>query len=430
MFLRSTRMVTADLNETTFTVNYHHLNQITSYDLRDARLFTFAKSLKITLLLATAEKLCFHAHDATEFVSWKRAFMESIEWDIKLFYELQETLGQGAFATVVRGIHRQTRDVVAIKELSKTLCNEQDLDFLQREIDILLALKHPNVIRMSDLFESPETLYVVLDYMDGGTLHSFIASNSPLSEANVRDVMRDILSGVQYVHSKGIVHRDIKILDFGLSRVVSSKSDIDPNAEEVGLGPDGLMTSPVGTPSFAAPEMLSGLPYGEEVDCFACGVVMYWLLCGYFPFSDSDPDRLLALIKQTTFDFPKKEWSGVSDEAKHVIRGLLDRSPYERFTAEHALQHPWFRKTLPTEPIQKSKTEEERMYGGVPWDKHTAGGNIDFRNLVNVKNIGQAGQADTVRKRHVSLQVQKIPNELDDWKLLERPPKSFASWKR
>lgn len=150
----------------------------------------------------------------------------------------------------------------------------------------------------------------------------------------------------------------MKLLDFGLSRVIKQTPEFNEWVSETSLGPDGLMTTQVGTPSFAAPEMLSGFPYGREVDCFACGIVMYWLLCGYYPFSDLDPDKLLELIRQTEFDFPDKEWSTISDDAKELVKGLLDRSPYGRLSAEQALQHSWFDESS-TSPQRSREYAEE-----------------------------------------------------------------------
>ncbi|KAI0566368.1 protein kinase domain containing protein [Gracilaria domingensis] len=220
----------------------------------------------------------------------------------------------------------------------------------------------------------------------------------------------------------------IKIVDFGLSRLTSEKAEVDPNADEVGLGPDGLMTSPVGTPNFAAPEMLSGLPYGEEVDCFACGVVMYWLFCNYYPFADSDPDRLLELIKQTDFEFPEKEWSTISDEAKQVIRGLLDRSPYERLTADQALQHAWFHKELSTVPIGITNIEPQGMLSSLHNGDLRAGGILPLSNVLNVRNINQSNS--DIKRRHTSFQVGSMAKENDDSELLQPTPNRCVSWYR
>lgn len=210
-FLRPRRIVIANLRGTELTVDYHYLNKSTTYELCNAKLLTYPSTLKIVLELSNEEKLCFFAHNLEEFESWNQALTDCIEWNIERFYELKETLGEGAFATVVRGVHRETNDVVAIKVITKTLCNQQDIRYLQREIDIHQSLKHRNIVRMSDLFDSTKNLYIVLEFLDGGTLRRFVASNAPISEQNARHIMKDILTGVQYLHSNDVVHRDIKV---------------------------------------------------------------------------------------------------------------------------------------------------------------------------------------------------------------------------
>lgn len=131
-------------------------------------------------------------------------------------------------------------------------------------------------------------------------------------------------------------------MDFGLSRLTKEKAVESGTTEhDSGLGPDGLMVTPVGTPSYVAPEILMTLPYGKEVDIFACGIVMYWLLCGYLPFSHSDSQELMELIKKAVFEFPVAEWCEVSEAAKDLISRMLDRSPYARISASDALRHPW-----------------------------------------------------------------------------------------
>lgn len=134
----------------------------------------------------------------------------------------------------------------------------------------------------------------------------------------------------------------VKIMDFGLSRLVQGTSKpCESFGDDPSLGPDGLMTTPVGTPNFVAPEILKSLPYGREVDMFACGVVMYWLLCGFLPFWHEDPHEMMELIKRVDYEFPEREWHAISQPAKDLITGLLDGSPYARTSADDALAHDW-----------------------------------------------------------------------------------------
>lgn len=146
----------------------------------------------------------------------------------------------------------------------------------------------------------------------------------------------------------------LKVMDFGLSRVIQgAKFGMHCASDDDSLGPDGLMTTPVGTPCFTAPEIIMNLPYGKEVDMFACGVVMYWLLCGYLPFEGKDSEVVVEKIKANEFDFPKRDWDKVSKSAKDLIGKLLDSSPYMRISADEALLHPWITENSKSKVVQR-----------------------------------------------------------------------------
>lgn len=156
----------------------------------------------------------------------------------------------------------------------------------------------------------------------------------------------------------------VKIMDFGLSRLTQSTRRASATLEnDSSLGPDGLMTTPVGTPSFIAPEILKGLPYGREIDMFACGVVMYWLLCGYLPFQHEDPYEMMEQIKRTDYKFPEPERKTISESAKDLISGLLDGSPYTRTTADDALAHAWIAEIHKSDVNQKTTLKAEKTDG-------------------------------------------------------------------
>jgi calcium/calmodulin-dependent protein kinase I len=328
-----------------------------TYDVDNASLQATKASLQFTLQLATKEKLTVFALSEGEFDAWHAALSNSIQWKIERFYEIGVEIGEGAFSHVMRGIHKGTSEHVAVKVIEKHSCSSNELTYLQREIDIMRMLKHENVTQTRDCFESDTHLYIVQEYMAGGSLNCVIKRFGMISETNTRIIMQHLFRGLQYIHGIGVVHRDIKpenlmcttlslptvikLADFGLSRRTKDFKGCVTDDEDDALGPDGLMTTPVGTASYAAPEVLQGLPYGKEVDMFACGVVMYLLLSGKLPFCNANPQKLVELIKRADFSFPDAEWRLISKGAKHLVKGLLDRSPFTRVSAEVALQHPW-----------------------------------------------------------------------------------------
>lgn len=331
-----------------------------TYNLEKAKIQVNRTSLRITLMLASKEKLTFYGEDGASFASWLECFQSVTQWKVQRFYEISDELGSGAFSVVRKGFHRETGDIVAIKVIDKGVCSEEEMKYLQREIDIATSLSHEHVAETIECFESDKTLYIVVEYMAGGTLTDVIEKFGCISETSGKLIMHNIFAGLEYIHSKGVVHRDVKpdnvlltrlalpavvkLTDFGLARNTTIQvQEPGTTIEDDSLGPDGLMTTPVGTPNFVAPEVLHGLPYGKEVDLFSSGVLMYNLLSGRFPFEADDPQELVRRIKASDYNFPDSEWKYISKEAKSLIAGLLDRSAYTRLTATQALRHPWIR---------------------------------------------------------------------------------------
>jgi len=197
---------------------------------------------------------------------------------------------------------------------------------------------------MREMYDTPTKMYLIMELVTGGELFDRIVNRGSYSEKDASHVVRQIVSAIEYLHALGIVHRDlkpenllyaneshdsdIKIADFGLSRI---------------LPDDALLKTACGTPGYVAPEVLRGKGYGKEVDLWSVGVIMYILLCGFPPFYDDNVQVLFEQILSGHFDFPPTYWAGVSDSAKDLIRKLLNVDPKKRLTATQALEHPWLR---------------------------------------------------------------------------------------
>lgn len=125
--------------------------------------------------------------------------------------ELGSLLGEGAFARVVMGLDRTTLQQYAVKVIEKQSDDAQGLEFIWRELNVMKAVNHPNIVRTYDIFDTRSRLYIVLEYMPGGTLADLLKHTGRFTEAQARPVLRDILRGVAYLHSKSVVHRDLKL---------------------------------------------------------------------------------------------------------------------------------------------------------------------------------------------------------------------------
>lgn len=182
--------------------------------------------------------------------------------------------------------------------------------------------------------------------MDGGELFDRIIEKECYSENLAANTLRPIVDGIKYCHDLNIAHRDlkpenllylseddesiIKISDFGLAKLLDSS--------------DKMMSTVCGTPSYLAPEIISGNKYTTQCDIWSIGVILYLLLCGYPPFSDDDNAQMMKAIKSGDVRFPSPDWDNVSAAAKDLIGRCLDVNPNTRIRSGEILNHPWMQK--------------------------------------------------------------------------------------
>ena len=215
-------------------------------------------------------------------------------------------------------------------------------DKVQREINILHLCKHPHIIRLYEVIDTPTDIFLVIEYGSGGDLFDYIVSKGRLPADEARNFFQQIISGVEYCHFQNIVHRDlkpenllldsnlnIKIADFGFSNLMK----------------DGdFLRTPCGSPNYAAPEVISGHLYaGPEVDVWSCGVILYALLCGSLPFDDESIPSLFKKIMSGMYSMP----THLSQLTKNLITRMLEVDPMKRMTIPEIRLHPWFQHKLP-----------------------------------------------------------------------------------
>ncbi|GAB4817310.1 hypothetical protein N2152v2_004356 [Parachlorella kessleri] len=258
-------------------------------------------------------------------------------------YRLGKTLGIGSFGKVKVAEHILTGHKVAIKILNRKKIKQMDMEEkVRREIKILRLFMHPHIIRLYEVIETANDIYVVMEYVKAGELFDYIVEKGRLLEEEARTFFQQIVSGVEYCHRNMVVHRDlkpenllldakrnIKIADFGLSNVMR----------------DGhFLKTSCGSPNYAAPEVISGKLYaGPEVDVWSCGVILYALLCGSLPFDDENIPNLFKKIKGGIYTLP----SHLSPGARDLIPRMLLVDPLKRITIPEIRQHPWFTVHLP-----------------------------------------------------------------------------------
>lgn len=287
-------------------------------------------------------------------VALRRASLVSSRVDD--YYRIGRLIGEGMNGQVRLAQDMLTDEHVAVKMVPR-LGRENETEFLAREVQIILSVQHPNIVRTIDVFVRSRRIHFVMEYLAGGELFDFIADNTHFTEMHAATVMIDLLRALSYLHSKGIAHRDVKLenllcanntwplnvklADFGFANYVNS-------------GNEPMLSSFVGTPYYIAPEMLRGDPHGRPVDVWASGVVLYILLSGKFPFGGKNESEYYQRVLTKEAYFPSDEWSNVSDQAKDLVRGMLCKDPEKRLTAEQCLSHEWLKRADPvcesTEP--------------------------------------------------------------------------------
>jgi len=255
-------------------------------------------------------------------------------------YDLKDVLGTGAFSQVRLAESKEDGNMFAVKIIDKKALKGKE-DSLENEIRVLKRLKHRNVVKLVEAYESKTCVYLVMQLVTGGELFDRIVEKGSYSEKDAADLIKQVLSAVAYMHEEGVVHRDLKpenllyyspepdskimISDFGLSKMEES----------------GVMATACGTPGYVAPEVLAQKPYGKAVDVWSIGVISYILLCGYPPFYDENDANLFAQILKGEFEFDSPYWDDISEEAKDFIRKLMCVNVEQRLTCNCALQHVW-----------------------------------------------------------------------------------------
>ena len=230
-----------------------------------------------------------------------------------------------------------------------------NIEKFQNEIKILAMVDHPNIVRLFEVIEDDKYFNLIQELCTGGELLKKMQTTQ-LKEKDIAKIFNQIMSAVAYCHEKGIVHRDlklenilfasekkdspIKIIDFGFS-VLLGKNDNKEKHSQNDLKKYGFkrMKSKVGTLYYISPEIIKG-NYDEKCDIWACGVILYILLCGYPPFNGSSDKEVYNIITQVKYDFNQPMWKNVSKYAKELIKNMLTLAK-NRYNAKQVLNSKW-----------------------------------------------------------------------------------------
>lgn len=269
----------------------------------------------------------------------------------------EKQLGSGYNGAVMLARDRAGKKY-AVKAFKLTGVTREKKQELATEAEIFLTMDHPHIVRLYDVYETSETLSLVMECMEGGELFDRVTERKIFSEKDAASTTNQMLLAVNYLHGRGIVHRDLKLenflyerkdadflklIDFGFSNIWEKHTKMELSC---------------GTLSYVAPEVLMK-SYTSQCDLWSLGVIVFILLVGYMPFSGSKESATVEAIKSGRFTVRKDRWSRVSQQGFDFVRQLLKVNPEERMTATKALEHPWL--TTRNDLVQRRSSVDEAM---------------------------------------------------------------------
>ncbi|XP_045134341.1 serine/threonine-protein kinase SIK2-like [Portunus trituberculatus] len=262
------------------------------------------------------------------------------------FYDIEKTIGKGNFAVVKLARHRITKSEVAIKIIDKSQLDAANLQKVHREVKVLKTLHHPHIIKLYQVMESKNMIYLVSEYACNGEIFDYIARYGRMTEPMARRKFWQILSAVEYCHNLHVVHRDLKAENLLL--------DINMNMKIADWGfsnyytPTDTLNTWCGSPPYAAPEVFEGKKYiGPEIDIWSLGVVLYVLVCGALPFDGPTLPALRDRVLSGRFRIPYF----MSSDCEQLVRKMLVLDPARRYTVQQIRQHRWMACEDPPSPV-------------------------------------------------------------------------------
>ena len=254
------------------------------------------------------------------------------------FYKYGRLLGKGAFGKVNLSLHVLSGRLVAIKSINKSkLISERHKAKIQLETSIMKSLSSSNyIVKIYETYQTQKHICIVMEYICAGDLLSYIRKRSKLNENIAKFIFKQIILSLQYIHNKNIVHRDIKLDNILID--LNNKIKICDFGVSKKINVNDIMYDQCGTPAYIAPEILKNKGYeGFSVDIWSCGVVLYAMLSGTVPFKGNDLNELHNLIMKGKFNII----NDISNDAKHLIKSLLEVDPKKRININNILNHPW-----------------------------------------------------------------------------------------
>ena len=298
----------------------------------------------------------------TSIIISKQSFIKNSKGNVTQYYEVIKKIGEGAFGKIYKVKHKASGDFRAMKQIIKEKVNKSET--FKRELQILSIVDHPHIVRFFEFFEDEKYFYLIMELCSGGDLLDKMKektkNSKTFSEKEALIIIKQLLDAIAYCHHKKICHRDlkpenilftseyenkiIKVIDFGFSIVRESKNS---------------MADKVGTLYYISPEIIKG-NYNEKCDIWACGVILYVLLCGCYPFNGKNDQEIYQNIQSEKFEYPQKVLKVLSKNTKDLISGMIC-SENKRLSAKKILNNKKIFSHQNEIDIKNIKIELERL---------------------------------------------------------------------
>ena len=285
----------------------------------------------------------------TESLKMKKYLTKADRGTIEDNYKIISKLGKGSFGSVFKVQNIKTNEIRALKVIKKTSIIYQDDDhkFL-KEIEILIKLEHPNIIKIYEYYTDDINFYLITDYISNGELYNYVYKAKSFNERQTQYIMKQVLCAVNYLHLNNIAHRDIKLENILVEQEITSNDEQLLNVKLIDFGTSNYVktentnyfTVKVGSPFYMAPEVLNK-KYNNKCDIWSCGVIMFMLLRGHPPFKGENQEELFKSIQNDIINY--NEMTELSELAKELMSKMLERNVDLRYSADECLKHKWMK---------------------------------------------------------------------------------------
>ncbi|CUG74862.1 protein kinase, putative [Bodo saltans] len=276
----------------------------------------------------------------------------------------------------------------AVKIIDKKKAGSKGLSEVMGEVETMRLLNQPNIVKLEEIFETDDCLYIVMEYVPGGELHQVLKRTGPLPEATARQIIIQLLLAVEYIHQRGIVHRDLKPANMLLRDEQDWQIKLADFGFAVLVGTENCLTSYCGTGAYMAPEIVLDMNYGKAVDIWAVGVILYVIMSGDYPFFPAGgQDVQSSIIANKWQRTMHQRIADASPGAKDFLSKLLTTDANKRLTAKEALKHTWIQAALQglTHRVEAASTMGNRSGGNaVQATAHVVPPRMRFRSWVHV----------------------------------------------